>query len=332
MYNIVVCGGTFDRLHVGHMFFLDTAFKEGKHVAIGLTSDAYIKKYKSNQLILPYETRLIDLKQFLLDRGYMKRAEIFPIDDVYGKALDPSCNFDAILVTDSTRKGAEIINKKRKSQGLPVLSLVSASLEKITDKQIISSTLIRSGIIGRMGEFFPNPQWTEKNVRLPQDLRHIFHKPLGELLRNEIPDEYIKHPEKIISIGDATTQRLHGMGVKPKICVIDFLVERKKKYSSLDELGFGKRTTIFSVVNPAGSLTKEVWEQMMKIHQSLDTRKEIVLRVDGEEDLLVLPFALLMPLGWTIFYGQPHEGLVRLSITEKLKMDMFSFLQKFSQS
>ncbi|HXS14674.1 MAG TPA: pantetheine-phosphate adenylyltransferase, partial [Candidatus Saccharimonadales bacterium] len=243
MYNTVVCGGTFDRLHVGHMVFLDAAFAAGRCVIIGLTTDDYIKKFKANTSILSYEKRFLELEKFLLARGYSNRSEIFPIHDVYGKTLDKSLALDAIIVTDATQKGAEVINEKRKALGLSALSIVTVSLQKAADTRAISSTLIRSGIIGRMGEFFPNPQWTSKTLALPDNLRHVFHSPLGELVSKEIPFDYIAFPEKIISIGDRTTTRFHEMGITPKICVVDFLVEREKKYGSLQELGFSKTDT-----------------------------------------------------------------------------------------
>jgi hypothetical protein len=45
----------------------------------------------------------------------------------------------------------------------------------------------------------------------------------------------------------------------------------------------------------------------------------IHLFVDGEEDLAAVVLQLLLPLGATIYYGQPNEGLVRWQVTEESK-------------
>ena len=42
-YSLVICGGTFDRLHEGHKAFLRAAFTAGERVIIGLTSYKIIK-------------------------------------------------------------------------------------------------------------------------------------------------------------------------------------------------------------------------------------------------------------------------------------------------
>lgn len=43
-FHTVAIAGTFDRLHKGHRFFISQAFKFGRKVIIGLTSDKYVKK------------------------------------------------------------------------------------------------------------------------------------------------------------------------------------------------------------------------------------------------------------------------------------------------
>ena len=41
-YGRVALGGTFDRLHVGHVALLRTAFHIGDEVAVGLTSRRFL--------------------------------------------------------------------------------------------------------------------------------------------------------------------------------------------------------------------------------------------------------------------------------------------------
>ena len=42
-FKIVGLGGIFDHLHLGHQVLLQTAFKLGKHVAIGLSTENLLK-------------------------------------------------------------------------------------------------------------------------------------------------------------------------------------------------------------------------------------------------------------------------------------------------
>ena len=57
-----------------------------------------------------------------------------------------------------------------------------------------------------------------------------------------------------------------------------------------------------------------------------------VLIVDGEEDLAVIPFVLASPLGWTILYGQPNEGVVELVVTSETKQTVLQLLGLFSRA
>ena len=55
MFNKIVVGGTFNTLHKGHEEILITAFKLGKSVVIGLTSDEFANRFRVLKT-LEYET------------------------------------------------------------------------------------------------------------------------------------------------------------------------------------------------------------------------------------------------------------------------------------
>lgn len=330
LYKSVVCGGTFDRLHKGHKRFLEHVFAVGEKVVIGLTSDFYIKTYKDSNHIESFEIRKNNLEQFLKGHEFASRAEIISIDDMYGKTLDSSYSFDAIVVSEETVAGAEQINKARQDVGMSSLVIITVPLLETENGDILSSTLIREGKVGKNGEIFLDKKWTDKVLFLPVNLRHHLHQPFGELLPGDIPLDYLKNPKNIVSVGDRTTKRLHDLGIRQHIAVVDFFVERKQEYHSLKEEGFTGDEIVYEVHNPAGSLTPEVWQACQQVSERMYDNTPCIIKVTGEEDLLVIPLVLALPLGVSLFYGQPKEGLVRLVISEELKERIFAFLRDFT--
>ncbi len=324
-YKTVICGGTFDRLHDGHKYFLRKTFAIGDRVLIGLTSDTYAHQKGAN--MLPFQERLEELKTFLADEKLLIRAEIFPIQDIYGKAIDASIEVDAIIVSEATKHGGEEINVKRQELGLSQLPIVSISLFTMNDT-VLSSTHVREGQIGRQGEIYLDEKWTKHSLALPFSLREVLHKPFGTLLPGSFPQELLADPHHTVVVGDATAKRFNEEHVGQILSVIDFSIERKPLFHSIAELKFSGDENLLEVINPSGHITAGVWEIL---HRALKESKEkrVIVRVNGEEDLLVIPLVLLLPLGWKLFYGQPQEGVVYLPITEEVKEKVYAFLIQF---
>lgn len=320
-YKTVVCGGTFDHLHKGHEAFLRFVFATGEHVVIGLTSDAFLAAHKPHPSLQSYKKRYEQLTQFLENENLLQKAEIFSIDDIYGPSIDVKIPLDAIAVTDETASGAEMINQKRKELGLAVLPV--AIMPRLT---AISSSLIREGKIDTSGSLFIEEKWATKEHTLPHELRKALQQPFGQLLlTDKIPDMLDK---QIITVGDATTARFHSDGKRQKISVIDFVVERKPTYASFAALGFHDGYEVYEVANPPATLTPQLW-QAIRTSFTTVTQEEIVIRVTGEEDLAVIPLVLVAPLGYHIFYGQPHEGLVWVQVTLDAKKKAYGLLKRF---
>lgn len=101
MYQHVVLGGTFDRLHVGHKILLSAAVLRCKEsLTIGVTDGTMIQTKKLWELIEPCQTRIDKLKEFLMDVEPRLEYRIVPITDPYGPtAYDPA--LQVILETNS---------------------------------------------------------------------------------------------------------------------------------------------------------------------------------------------------------------------------------------
>ncbi len=145
-YEVVVFGGTFDRLHEGHRHLLRVALSLGNRVIIGLATERLIHDKELRELIQPYEERLRVLKEFLEREQAIDRCTIVPIDTKEGGA-DKMERLDAMVVSDDPAivKNAFEINQLRMQNGLRRFHIVIVPLVKTPDNQPVSSTRIRRG-------------------------------------------------------------------------------------------------------------------------------------------------------------------------------------------
>ena len=159
----------------------------------------------------------------------------------------------------------------------------------------------------------------------------ILKKPFGDLIRKEniTKENIIKiinsynddNKTSIVTVGDATTERILSFGIYPKIAIIDG-VERRirrpdvknseiiKAYSNKNKIKFYKCS------NRQGTISKEAYDIIEKIIQS---NENAMVFVDGEEDLLALPVFALARNQSVVLYGQPLEGIVVVKVNNKLK-------------
>ncbi|MBC7130609.1 phosphopantetheine adenylyltransferase, partial [Candidatus Bathyarchaeota archaeon] len=149
-FKTVAVGGTFDEFHRGHRTLLIKAFEVGERVLIGLCTDEFVNRMRKPHFVAPYEQRLEELKSFLKENGLLERAEIMPLNDVYGVTLSPGC-LEALVVSRETEPTAIKINEERKKRGLAPLNIVVIDMVPAENHVPISSTRIRKGEIDREG-------------------------------------------------------------------------------------------------------------------------------------------------------------------------------------
>jgi GTP-dependent dephospho-CoA kinase len=115
--------------------------------------------------------------------------------------------------------------------------------------------------------------------------------------------------KKIITVGDATTERLLSFGITPDIAVIDG-VERR----SLRDYSINYPAIEMLCTNPAGIISRGA---VQVLQSALETPSPVLVKVEGEEDMLALPLFTMAPKGSAVLYGQPLEGIVLVNITEE---------------
>ena len=158
-----------------------------------------------------------------------------------------------------------------------------------------------------------------KNYILPENQRKHFKEPLDELFCEKKDIENIIHQmskdesiPKIITVGDVVTETLLNSSIVPDLAIIDEQVQRKK-IKKQDYSLFEQKVA----ENPAGSITEAAWNEISFAIKKDDNK--IIIKITGEEDLLVLPAILEAPYNSKVLYGQPNEGVVLVTVTKKMK-------------
>lgn len=149
--------------------------------------------------------------------------------------------------------------------------------------------------------------------RLDENLIDEFKAPLGKLyveFEDAIP--MIKEAKFLISVGDQTTKNLLDNDLVPNLGIIDNRIQRKDHDHDII-----RTENILNADNPAGTITKGLWETIEQaISLTLEDKEHRLIVVKGEEDLAVLPCLLIAPEDAVILYGQPNEGLVFVNVSE----------------
>lgn len=326
-YKLVAAGGTFDRFHKGHEALLNKAFKVSEKVIIGVTSDNWVKRENKilKEIILPYNKRVSDLKNFLKSKGFLGREIIEKLENVYGPTVING-NVSALVVTRETRKGANEINRLRKNKGSKRLEIIECAFITSPDHYHISSTRIRLGQIDRKGNILASQPFGK---HLPKNLRNALAKPIDTHFINvrEIINKDIK-PVIFIAVGDVVYQELTNLKAVPDIAIIDLKINRKTYKAKVVDFDY-------VVKNRPGTVSKTLIKILKKaIKNYLKNKKPQIIKVIGEEDLAVIPAILASPLESVIVYGQPkinktRAGVVRVLVTEEKKKWVVDLLKRF---
>lgn len=156
---------------------------------------------------------------------------------------------------------------------------------------------------------------------LPERLRKALKKPLGSLIKQDILkskttlDEVRSKP--IITVGDATTEKILILGIRPILQIIDGKEKRMVRQSPKSEI------TEIRVINPPGVLTDE---GIACVKNALRQRKQLRIFVQGEEDLFTIPALAFAKEGSLVLYGQPDKGLVVVEVNKESKENAIKIL------
>ena len=161
--------------------------------------------------------------------------------------------------------------------------------------------------------------------RLPEAMRAELAKPLGRLFR---PADIsgpsfrhaVNHSSFVVTVGDRVTETVGGLGKIPDVQIVDSRENRKPR--APPDVSF---VTGYEVDNPAGGISADAVESVREV---LATKKPARLLVTGEEDLLAIPAIIFAPEGASLFYGQPGQGIVIVTVDEAAKLRSRAILKR----
>jgi GTP-dependent dephospho-CoA kinase len=151
--------------------------------------------------------------------------------------------------------------------------------------------------------------------RLPVSLRLRLKRPLAPV----VDEEGLLDMERegrlgrpIICVGDIVCETLLRLGLEPKVLVFDLVTLRGTIPEHVERALLGLDSRLVVVDNPAGTITAGLDDALA---EALAREGRTRIRVEGEEDLAGLPAIMHAPLGATMIYGMPNQGLVPVSVT-----------------
>jgi len=163
------------------------------------------------------------------------------------------------------------------------------------------------------------PEIPDTDLRLKEEDRGELKQTLGPVVKGELPERYIGRCP-IISVGDVVTHKLLEQGIRPDVGIVDGKTQRGDyEFREWDE-----EETI-KIQNPPSLIKKEAWET---IGRAIEREENVIVFVDGEEDMLSLVAIALCPLGGIVIYGIPGKGMVINVVSEDVKEKTWEIINK----
>ncbi|PIR61320.1 MAG: hypothetical protein COU68_00050, partial [Candidatus Pacebacteria bacterium CG10_big_fil_rev_8_21_14_0_10_45_6] len=218
---------------------------------------------------------------------------------------------DVLCVSSETKKTADQINKKRQEASLQVLPIIEVPLLTLATGEPLSSTLIRQGVVNRVGTLYESA--LEKTLVLTKEQRAFFAELQGELIKKPMAGNGLQ-----LVVGDSSLQKFLANDWHFDLAVFDYQIGREPYEPPV----IAKDKIDLIATNPAGAISTHLTSVLKTALQ----KKMRNVFVEGEEDLAAVALVLIAPLGTEIYYGQPGVGLVCIQLTEEKKNKIYKIL------
>jgi uncharacterized protein (UPF0218 family) len=156
-------------------------------------------------------------------------------------------------------------------------------------------------------------------LRLPAGLREELKEPMGSVY-DDAEALLADAGDPVVAVGDVVSHHLFRAGHAPRVAVVDGLTERA---AAPDSVLSSLPSPDLTVANEAGTLSRDL---LVALRDAIREGGSTVIEVEGEEDLAALPALLVTPLGGSVVYGQPGEGMVLVRVDEAARERVRSLL------
>jgi cytidyltransferase-like protein len=309
LYRTIGLGGTFDHLHQGHEFFLKFADQLADFLLIGVTDEKMVRDKTYGYSIQPFEVRKNAVLKFCHQHDI--KCKVTRLTDPYGPTLNDE-SIQAIAVTEDTVLGGRNINQLRQKMNLRPLEIHVCNLVKDEQGEVISSSRIRAGVINRSGMIYD--QIFNQDLVLTAKQKQFFAQVQGELVAGPDLNSMFN-----AVVGDRSLKLFLDHHWPIKIGVYDLKEKRTENKGILKIINQPN----FQAKSPQGIISSEL---VKAIKIALNKNKKYIL-IDGEDDLAAVALMLLLPLEANIYYGQPDQGMVEMTVTEHKKNQFYELLK-----
>ncbi len=149
---------------------------------------------------------------------------------------------------------------------------------------------------------------------VPDSLRPRLAQRYGPVLAGAAAEERIRSLEVFGSCGDRVTAEAIRVGRIPLVGIVDFKTQRREPVDPSVFAPLAARARR-RVKNPPGILTRELRTAVRELLRSGGG----LVEVEGEEDLGSLALVESLPLGATVIYGIPGEGVSFVTVDADAK-------------
>ncbi len=175
-------------------------------------------------------------------------------------------------------------------------------------------------------------------LKLTEELRRFLSEPQGILYEGKGVDPISKVLSDfeftiLACVGDVVSYYALKVA-RPDVIVLDGRSVRRSIGKDLLEEIEEKTMEYETLVaeNPAGHITEDLVEKLHVAVSIVAEGRRVRVFVKGEEDLSVIPLALMLPKGSLIVYGQPMRGVVAVSVDENKRREMFEIVERMEKS
>ncbi len=169
-------------------------------------------------------------------------------------------------------------------------------------------------------------------LKITERLRKILSEPQGKLYEGVgeepvVSAVYGRRYSLLACVGDMVSYYALKAKIFPDILVFDGRSVRRDVADIKREIVEMTRSYVEILArNPPGCITEDLVEKVFKAIELVKGGRRVRIFVEGEEDLAVMPLAVVLPKGSLIVYGQPGRGVVALDVGLK-RRDVIGYLE-----